>query len=167
VENLFKIVVYALSVAVSAKYADGYWVVGPVFGAAVCLFDMKSFKDLNLFKHAAFIGVSALVYALVYRLSKLDWGTNTDLFEYFIGSFQAAIVVGSVLMAVAHSIFFGKNKDVMVKAMLTLIVAFYMVSFLTYFNDKSRLGWDIPWLTIMIALWQGIYLSVFFGKSKA
>ena len=41
-EILFRLVVYAVSVWVSNKYADGYWVVGPVFGLAVVSYDMKS-----------------------------------------------------------------------------------------------------------------------------
>ena len=166
-ETLFRLLVFAASAWVSNKYADGYWIVGPVFGMAVVSFDLKSLKDLNIFKHASFLAASTLIYALVYRISRLEWGNNTDLFEYFIGSFPAAIVTGSVLLSVAHTILFNKSKDVMVRAIAGLVVSFYALVFLMYFNDKSHLGWNIQWIAVMIAVWQGMYLTIFFSKSKA
>ena len=165
-ENLFRLLVLAASAWVSNKYADGYWVVGPVFGMAVVSYDMKSLQDLKLFKHAFFVVVSTLVYALVYRISRLEWGNSTDLFDYFIGSFPAAIVTGSVLMAVAHTVLFNKSKDIMVRAILILVASFYFLTFLMYFNEKSHLGLQIQWIALMITVWQGSYLYIFFSRSK-
>ena len=165
-EILFRFLVYAVSAWVSSKYADGYWIVGPVFGMAVVSFDIKSLKNLDLFKHAAFVAASTLIYALVYRISRLEWGNNSDLFEYFIGSFPAAIVTGSVLMSVAHLMFFNKSKETMIRAIAGLIVSFYLLTFVIYFNDKSHLGWQVHWITVMIAVWQGMYLYIFFSKGK-
>ena len=166
-EMIFGLLVYAASVWASNKYAGGYWIVGPVFGAAVVLLDSKFLKGLNLFKHGVFLGASTLIYALVYRISRLEWGNDSDLFNYFIGSFPVAIVAGSVLMSVAHSVILGKGKEAMVRAMAALVVSFYFLSFLSYMNEKSHMGWHVEWLTVMIAVWQGVYLSVFFSKSKA
>ena len=165
-EILFRFLVYAASVWISNKYADGTWVVGPVFGMAVVSFDIKSLKNLDLFRHAAFLGASTLIYALVYRISRLEWGGNSDLFNYFIGSFPAAIVTGSVLMSVAHSVFFNKSKETMVRAIAGIILSFYLLTFLMYFNEKSRLGWQVQWITVMIATWQGMYLYIFFSRGK-
>ena len=165
-EILFRLLVFAVSAWVSNKYADGYWVAGPVFGAAVVSYGMKSLNDLNVFKHAAFIAVSTLIYALVYRISRLEWGNGTDLFDYFIGSFPAAVVTGSVLMSVAHTLFFNKSKEVMARGIFALVAVFYLLVFLMYFNEKSHLGLQWQWITIMIAAWQGTYLYVFFSKSK-
>ncbi len=165
-ELFFRLVVFAVSVWTSNKYADGYWVVGPVFGMAAVSFDIKSLKNLDLFRHAAFVGTSTLIYALVYRISRLQWGTDTDLFNYFIGSFPAAIVTGSVLMSVAHCIFFNKSKDLMVRAIVWLVASFYFLTFLMYFNEKSHLGWQVQWITVMIGVWQGLYLYAFFLKTK-
>ena len=165
-EILFRLLVFAASAWVSNKYADGYWVVGPVFGMAVVSYDMKSFRDLNIFKHAFFIAVSTLVYALVYRISRLEWGNGTDLFDYFIGSFPAAIVTGSALMAVAHTVFFNKSKEVMVRAIAAMVVTFYLLVFFMYFNEKSHLGLRFQWIAFMITVWQGTYLYTFFSKSK-
>jgi hypothetical protein len=167
VEVIFRLLVYAASVWVSNKYVGGYWVVGPVFGVAVVLFDAKSLKGLNIVRHAVFVGVSTLVYALVFRISEIKWGGDTDLFNYFIGSFPASVVTGSVLMSVAYTVIFNKGKDVMMRAMAGLVGSFYLLSFLAYFNEKSHLGWNVEWLTLMIAVWQGLYLLVFFSKSKA
>ena len=166
-EILFRLLVFAGSAWVSNKYADGYWVVGPVFGMAVVSYSMKSLNDLNIFRHAAFLVVSTLIYALVYRISRLQWGNDTDLFNYFIGSFPAAIVTGSVLMSAAHAIFFNKSKEAMVRGIVALVVSFYFLTFLMYFNEKSHLGLQLQWITLMIAVWQGMYLYIFFSKSKA
>ncbi len=165
-EILFRLLVFAASAWVSNKYADGYWVVGPVFGAAVVSYDLRSPQDLKIFKHGAFIAASTLIYALVYRISRLEWGNNTDLFEYFAGSFPAAIVTGSVLMAAVHTLIFNKSKEIMARAVAALVVTFYLATFLMYFNEKSNLGLNVPWIAVMIALWQGTYLYVFFSKAK-
>ena len=166
-EMLFRLAIYGASVWLSNKYAGGYWVVGPVFGLAVVSFDMKSPKDLNVIKHGIFIGLSTLIYALVYRISRLEWGTDTDLYHYFIGSFPAAIVTGSVFMAVAHTLVFNKSKEVMARALLTLIACYYAVTLAMYINEKSHLGLDVQWIAIMIAAWQGLYLHTFFSKGKS
>ena len=166
-EALFRLLVYGVSVWVSNKYADGYWVVGPVFGLAVVSYDMKSFKDLDFVKHAIFVALSTLIYALVFRISRLEWGTDTDLFHYFIGSFPAAIVTGSVLMSVMHTVVFNKSKELMVRAIITLIACYYGVTLAMYINDKSNLGFHVQWITVMIAAWQGLYLYTFFSKARA
>src|SRR3989338_1410747 len=161
-ELLFRLLVYAASVWVSNKYADGYWVVGPVFGAAGVSFDLKGFKDLDLVKHAFFIALSTLIYALVYRISRLEWGSDTDLFHYFIGSFPAAIVTGSVLMSVLHTIVFNKSKEAMARAIAFLVGSYYTVTLAMYINEKSQLGFHIQWIAVLIAAWQGLYLYAFF-----
>ena len=166
-EALFRLLVYGASVWVSNKYADGYWVVGAVFGLAVVSYDMKGFKDLDFIKHAIFLAFSTLIYALVYRISRLSWGTDTDLFHYFIGSFPAAIVLGSVLMPITHCIAFNKSKELMVRAIVTLVASYYVVTLAMYINEKSNLGLHVQWITVMIASWQGLYLYTFFSKSKA
>lgn len=166
-EVLFRLLVWAASVWVSSKYADGYWVVGPVFGAAVVSFDLKGFKNLDLVKHTLFIALSTLIYALVYRISRLEWGTDTDLFHYFIGSFPAAIVTGSVLMSVLHTIVFNKSKEAMARALAYLVGGYYAVTLVMYINEKSNLGLHVQWITVLIAAWQGFYLYAFFSKSKA
>ncbi len=165
-EALFRLLVYAASVWVSNQYAAGYWVVGPVFGAAVVTFDLKGFKDLNLPKHGIFIALSTLIYALVYRISRLEWGGDTDLFHYVIGSFPAAIVTGSVLMSVLHTVVFNKSKELMVRSIATLVGSYFAVTLVMYINEKSNLGFDVPWIALLIAAWQGLYLYTFFGKEK-
>ena len=164
---LFKLVVYGASVWLSNRYADGFWVVGPVFGLAVVLFEMKSFKDLSPVKHGLFIGLSTLIYALVFRISRLEWGSDTDLYHYFIGSFPAAIVTGSVLMSVIATVVLNKSKEQMVRAIILLVCCYYFVTLAMYINEKSHLGLHVQWITVMIAAWQAIYLYAFFSKSKA
>ena len=165
-QMLFRLLAYGASVWASGKYADNYWVVGPVFGLAVIVCDIKSLDDLKPVKHAVFLVFSTLIYALVYRISKLSWGDNSDLYQYFIGSFPAAIATGSALMAVTHTVLFNKSKELMVRALVWLIGTFYLVTFVMYFNDKSNLGLHLQWITVMIGVWQGTYLLTFFSKSK-
>ncbi len=161
-ETLFRLVVFAASAWVSQQYANGYWVVGPVFGMAVVSYDLQGWKDREWFKHLGFLAVSTLVYALVYHISRMDWDRDSDLFDYFLGPFPVAIVAGSILMPLAHRILFRKPGALAMKASLALILSFYLLTLLAYTQEKLDLKWNIQWLAVMIAVWQGIYLHLFF-----
>ena len=106
---LFRWIVYGVSAWVSVKYADGYWVVGPVFGAAVISYDSDSFRKLVVGRHLAFFIASTLIYALVYRISIGPWEFHSDFLNYFAGPFPSAVVTGSVLLPIAHRVIFRKT----------------------------------------------------------
>ena len=162
---LLKLAVLGLSVWVSAKFADGYWVVGSVFGAAVLACGWKTFKP-GLLARAAFFAASTLIYALVYCISGLKWGNDSPLFEYVIGPFPIAIVAGSILLPLTHRRFLGAGDGAAARAAAVLVVGFYLVTLLSYLNETYATGIRMPWLTILIAVWQGSYLGTFFCKKS-
>ena len=165
-EMVLRVVVYAASVWLSQKYADGYWVVGPAFGLAVAIFAWMSSKDRDAKKCVVFVAASTLIYALVYWLSRLDWRNNSDLFEYFLGPLPAGVITGSMLLPAAHARIFKTPHLLAAKTALGLIISFYIITLLGYLDDKVGFGMNIPWLSVMIAVWQGIYLYLFFIKRE-
>ena len=163
---LVRLLAYGVSVWLSNKYAGGYWVVGPVFGVAVVLHDMKDIHDLRPVKHGLFIVFSTLIYALVYRISLLKWGTDTPLYNYVIGPMPAAIVTGSILMAFMHTVVMNKSKEQMLRAVIVLIVGYYFVTALMFANEKFSLNLNVQWMMVLIGAWQGLYLYTFFWKKR-
>ena len=158
---LFRLVVYGLSVWISNRYADGSWVVGPAFAAVVLAYDWKGLKE-NAVRGVLFFAASTLIYALVYRITNLKWGNDSDLFEYFLGPFPIAIVIGSVLLPAAHAVLFRKPVRLALRAAALLAGSFYFVTVLGYANEEWGIGPEIPWLPILVAVWQGAYLWHFF-----
>ncbi|HTL70958.1 MAG TPA: hypothetical protein VL404_06675 [Candidatus Eisenbacteria bacterium] len=162
--TMFRLVVYGLGVWASNELADGYWGVGPVFGAVVLLWAWKRTGREPL-RSAVFVAASTLIYAFVYYVSGLKWGSDSKLFEYFIGPFPAAIVAGSFLLPLAHTFIFEKSADRSLRTGFVLTFFFYLVTVLGYANEEFNIGPDIPWLPIMIAVWQGAYLWLLTPRS--
>jgi uncharacterized membrane protein len=138
--------------------ADGYWVVGPVFGAAVLIYNWSETRK-SLVSAAAFLAASTLIYALVYRVSQMRWGSDSALFEYVIGSFPIAIVMGSILLPLADRLLLKKSGALPMKQVCLLIGGFYFITLLSYLCDVLGIQQHIPWLIILIAVWQGTYLT--------
>ena len=159
-------VVYVISVAVSRKYAAGYWVVGPVFGAAVVFCDSNSFKGLKPVKHLAFLAASSLIYALVFWIADLKWSPPAGLSEDFFGTFPLAVITGSLLLPVAHKFILGAGTSRAVRATLALILSFYFLLCFEHFSSQSRRPVDFDFMTAAIALWQGLYLYLFYKPER-
>ena len=154
-------ILYIACVLVSYKHAGGYWVVGPAFGLTVAFFDAKTLKNFRL-KHALFIALSTSVYSLVYGISRLKIGDDSALFNYFIGAFPIAIVTGSVLLPILHVRVFNRSRAGLTMAILWLVGSFYGVELLMLGAEKLQFAPNFPWLAVLIAVWQGVYLNVFF-----
>ncbi len=155
---LFRLIVYLASVWVSVKFADAYWVVGPVFGMAVISYDSNSFRNLIIGKHALFLLASTFIYALVYWISIGKWGWPSESLNYFAGPFPAAVVTGSFFLPLAHRVVFGTSAGVTLRVTLWLSLSFFLVTMMTLLNDRFSLGLHINFIAVAIALWQGIYL---------
>ena len=153
--------IYIACVWVSNKHAGGFWVVGPVFGLTVAAFEAKTFKGFTR-NHTFFIVLSTLLYALVYRISLFKMGDDSVLYNYFIGTFPIAIVTGSILLPIVHARVFNQSWARMFRAMYSLIASFYIVELVMLANESFRWGADLPWMALLIAVWQGTYLYVFF-----
>ncbi len=161
-ELFFKLVVFAASVWISVKYAVGYWVVGPVFGLAVISWDSNTFKNVIAAKHLSFLAASTLIYALVYHVSTFNWGRGSDFLDSMIGSLPIAVMIGSVLLSLAHRALFSAPLRVTLRVMASLILSFYAITLLSFGNDHFEWGLKINFLAISITVWQGLYLYFFF-----
>ncbi len=137
--TLVRSVCYIACVWISQKYAGGYWVVGPVFGLTVALFDMTSPRRLAP-KHVLFIALSTLLYSLVYGISRLEIGDDSVLFNYFIGSFPIAIVTGSVLLPIIHTRVFNRSRAGLSRAILALVGSFYLVEIFHILLDHATMS---------------------------
>ncbi len=166
-EILLRFAVYAAGVFVSNKYAAGYWVVGPVFGLAVLIFVWKRAKAYWP-GAAAYVAASTLIYALVYRVAGLKWGSSSSvLTEYFTGPFPIAVVMGSVLLPCAHAVILRRPRVLAWRTAAILAASFYAVTILGYLNQEKGVGPHVSsWLPVMIAVWQGVYLLSFKEKNN-
>jgi hypothetical protein len=163
-ERVVHLLIYASSVYISSKYANGYWVVGPVFGLAVISWDSDTFRKFVAAKHIAYLAASSLIYALVYHISRQNWNRGSDLMDSVAGSLAVGVIVGSALLPFAHQIFLSANLKTARKAFLLLVAAYYIVTAVSWANDEMNWGLRINFLTVMIAAWQGAYLYAFFGS---
>jgi hypothetical protein len=163
-EKIARFLILASSVFISAKYADNYWIVGPVFGLAVICWDSNNFKNFVAAKHLAFLVASTLIYALVFHISSQNWNRGSDWQDSFFGSLPAAVVIGSVLLPWAHRIFLSARIAIVRKVICLLIGSYYVTASISLANDQWGFGWKINFLFLMIALWQAIYLYTLFAK---
>ena len=161
---LIQILIYTVSVWISIKYADGFWVVGPVFGLAVITCDSKLFRDINRDRHISFLIASTLIYALVYWVAMRKWETEIEIINYLISPFPLGIVLGSILLPLAHQVILKKSVVKTKWVTPALIASFYFISLLALLNNEFHIGFRFNFLAVMIALWQGIYLCFFFRE---
>ncbi len=150
-------IVYAVSVYLSRQYAEGYWVVGPVFAVAYFGFHLDQLKKGVSFKHAFFLGASTLTYALVYWISSHGWKFKEDAQDMFFGPLTVGVVLGSLLLPFLHGIIFSADTKTLRKVSLWLILSWYATCLVSMMDDVSNVPWDIDYLLVAIALWQGIY----------
>ena len=165
-QQIARFLVYTASVFISWKFADGYWVVGPVFGLAVVVWDSKSLKDLQTRPHVAFIIASTLIYALVFKISSQRLDLGSEFLESLFGSFAISIIIGSLLLPLAHKIFFKTNEKMFMNTVFLLILSYYFVVLMSLIHDMSGHNLPINMLFLLVALWQGVYLYSFFSKKS-
>lgn len=161
-EKLIYFIIYISSVAISLKYANSYWVVGPVFGLVVITLDSASFRSFVASKHVAYLAASSLIYALVYHISRQNWNHGSDLMDSLAGSFPAAVITGSILLPLAHRVFLSAVWKKVWRTTVILIAAYYFVTVLSWANDASGMNFRVNFLMILIAAWQGLYLYSFY-----
>ena len=163
-EKIIRFLIYACSVFVSSKYANDYWVVGPVFGLAVVCWDSNNFRSFTAAKHLAFLAASTLIYALVFHISSQNWGHGSDFSDSLFGPLPVAVITGSILLPVAHTIFLKASTKKVARTIPLLVLSYYLVSFVSLANDTWKLGWVINFLFVSIGAWQGAYLYSFFFR---
>ena len=159
-----RLIIYVCSVLISFKYAGGYWVVGPVFGLAVVCWDSNTFRSFAAKKHLAFLAASSLIYALVYHISRQNWNHGSDFMDSVAGSLPVAVITGSILLPLAHKVFLSAGWKAVRQTIPLLVASYYLVTAVSWAKDVSGVTWDINFLMVAIAAWQGAYLYSFFLK---
>ncbi len=162
-QKIVRFVIYASSVLISAKYAAGYWVVGPVFGLAVVAYRSQDLKKLFKPKDISFLIASTLIYAFVYHISSQNWNYGSDLADSLYGSFPIAVITGSVLLPLAHQMIFGANAKTFKKAVVALIASYYLVTLVSMLRDVLTPGLSLNLMLLLVGAWQGTYLCIFFS----
>ncbi len=161
-QRIVRFVIYASSVLISAKYADSYWVVGPLFGLVVVVFHSANLKPLFKPKDISFLIASTLIYAIVFHISSQNWNYGSDLADSLYGSFPIAIITGSVLLPLAHKMIYGASVKTFKSAVIALIVSYYIVVLISILRDLLTPGMHLNFLLLFIGAWQAAYLCVFF-----
>lgn len=161
-DTLIKFIIFLVTAWMSVRYADGYKIVGPVFGLAVVAFDSNLFRKVSKEKHILFIIASTLIYGLVYWISMWKWEADFVLINYFIGPFPLGVILGSVLLPLAHRKILTSSPALTKQVMVSLVASFYMVMILAFLNNEYGVGIRFNFIAISITLWQAIYLYLFF-----
>lgn len=157
-KKVVPILAYAASVFVSHKYAAGYWVVGPVFALALMIANLEAVRKKISPNHLLFIAASTLTYALVYWISDRGWKFQNDMLDMLFGSMSGGVVVGSLLLPFLHAMLLGEDAKSAQSAAVALIASWYVVLVLAWVDDLIKFRYDVNYILIAIAVWQGIYL---------
>ncbi len=163
-EQVARFLIYASSVFISCKYANSYWVIGPVFGLAVICWDSRNFRNFAAVKHVAFLISSTMIYALVFFVSSQNWNHGSDFTDSFFGSLPIAVITGSILLPLAHKFLLKTGTKILFRTMPLLILSYYCVAAFSLANDAWKWGFQINFLFLTIGLWQGFYLYSFFSE---
>lgn len=155
------ILIYGLTVWLSRGFCASYWVVGPVFAAAVLAFNFQSIHSHRIsVRHLLLIASSTLIYALVYWIASKGWKLRPEWLDMLAGGMTSAVVIGSILMPSVHAMLFDLDVAAVRRTVLYLIVSWYAAILLSWIDDRLGLRIPVDYLLIAIALWQAIYLRM-------
>lgn len=160
---IVRAVSYLIGAWISQRYAAGYWVVGPVFGLVVLIWDSEMPGDLFRLKNVPFLTASTLIYACVFWIASRDFGYNSTFWEIFTGSASWGVLLGSLLMPQVHRAVFGKGERAGALT-VQLILSFYLVTAVSKLADHFGYGNGVNYIAIAVFVWQGLYLANFFLK---
>ncbi len=161
-----RIAIYVLGAWVSQERLAEHWVVGPVFGCVVVLWDSPGFAALPRRAHLAFIAASTLIYALVFQIADAAWGLEPEALEWVIGSVPAGVAVGSFLLPWAHRRLIGGEGLSVVRTALVLLGSFYAVTWIGGILDRLGLGGGFNYFSLTVYLWQGLYLRLLLKRAR-
>lgn len=149
---LVKRLVFAAGAYVSFDRCAEYWVVGPVFGVVVLLWQTAGVRALLAPKSLGFLASSTLIYALVYWISRQKMPEVSYLFSALL----LAVLVGTVLLSLAHGRWLGASQRRVRIAIPIVYAAFYLSQFLNLPDAVQK------WINA-VSIWQAAYLFCFFG----
>ena len=152
--------IYLLSVVISRQFCASYWIVGPVFAIALLLINYQSLTKSSSQKYLVFVLASTLVYALVFLIASRGWSFKKDWQDALFGALSGGVILGSFLLPRIQARLFGLALKKSLKVSLLLIISWYAVTFLSLIEDPLlEIAPFIDFLSISIALWQGIYFK--------
>lgn len=149
---------FIASILISRKFCDQYWVVGPVFGAAVLVANYEIVRKKFSIQYILFLAASTLIYALIFWIADKGWKFESDALDMLAGSLSGAVVVGSLLMPFIHTMLLGADFKTAQSTALGLIAVWYVVVLLSWIDDKVGFSPRIDYIFIAIAFWQGLFL---------
>ena len=149
---LARVLLFAAGAYVSFDRCAEHWVVGPVFGTVVLLWRPAGVRGAFTSKSLGFLASSTLIYALVYGISR----QKMPEVPYLFSSFMLAVLVGTVLLPLAHGWWLGAPRRRVRLAIPVVYVAFYLSQFLDPPDAVQK------WINA-VSIWQAAYLFCFFG----
>ncbi len=165
-KNGIRALTYILSAWISIKFASDYWVIGPVFGLTVVVWDSDHVSHFLSRKHILFVAISALIYALVLHIIMSEyWRFDIEILNDFFGTFSAGVITGSLLLPATHSLLLGSTKRTNAQASIALIVFFYLIILIGSLSAQLKLSIPFDIGDVVIAVWQAVYLACFFVKA--
>lgn len=148
-----RLALFAVCAWVSGEQMDERWVIGPLFGVVVLAWHLTLPPTLTL-QHALFLVASTLIYALVAHLAIDGLPVAQHSMEV-----NQAVLVGTVLLPVAHRQFLGAPWDRVVRTIVGVYVVWFAIGKLLEMMDL-----DGTWgLINMASIWQALYLSFMFA----
>lgn len=144
-----KIFIFFIGAYFSYKHCASYWVVGPIFGVVVIVWNARSLPELTKAQNLAFLFCSTVIYALVYWIAS----RNSDR------GFFVAVAVGAVLLPVAHKIYFSVSWKRTLIVIPCLYGLWYGIGSLI-----AQLHFEGTMETIVnyVSIWQVLYIALFF-----
>ena len=162
---ILKLITFLLCVFTSCKYSGQYGVVGFVFGLTVILWQTNFKTSSWTRQHGLFVVLSTLIYAIVRYLATI-WDFDSDLLDMLAGSFPIAVIFGSVALPAAQVRLFRELKPRFKKVVKALILSYYGVVLVSYLvTDVLKID-RIDFSSVMIIIWQGLYLYFFFVRKE-
>lgn len=156
---IISVIIWLVASYFSRQYAAGYWVVGPVFGAALLVYNRaRVFKSFTL-RHLFLFLASVFVYALVYLIAAKGWKFKNDWLDMLAGGTTGGVIVGSILMPALHAMLFPVDAKMTRSVSLKLIASWYITLLISKVLETAGFEFRIDFLWISIAAWQGIYLK--------
>ena len=149
---LGKLLVFIVGAYVSFAHCAEYWVIGPVFGMVVLCWQATNVRAFLSPKRLRFLASSTLIYALVYWISR----QKLPEVSYLFSAFLLAVLVGTVLLPLAHGRWLGASRRRVRVAIPVIYGAFYLSQFLNLSSAGQQ------WIN-MVSIWQAAYLFCFFG----
>ena len=159
-EKIIPLLAWGISVFISHKYAARYWVVGPVFAAALLAAHFDQIRKKISLRHFGLVIASTLIYALVFWISDKGWKFRQDWLDMLAGSLTAGVLLGSLLLPAAHALLFGIDLKTVRSVFLWLIASWYLVILISLASEALgfRTG-VVDYFLFAIAAWQGIYMK--------